>query len=219
MKTSSLVTVIGLSVLGLSAFARPAAADGTITVMKGKGARAEFTSTAGCIDTNVTAFFDDDATREIPGSTARIKVAVLRVEQIYNTDNDGPGNPCPPVSNPVVQDSSVLIENPNVSIDRYLRTARLTGTASLFDVTTASFRTMSFDITWNHVSPITLTVNAGESTQGDFTVYSASVEAQRLARATGYVQEGAVNYTPVAAENADTTIHRILSGDVTVETP
>jgi hypothetical protein len=196
----------------------PAAAQADVTLLRGSGARALFESREGCITTVVTVLASTEAIRTIPnGDVQRIQLAVISVEQFDDVANSTPDLLCGTSPDPVIQDSSATIENPDFTFKPHLGFARLKGSAQLFDVHAGVFRDVTFDIRWTGVGRRSVTATHEKLDLGDQVAISNTVEEQRRARATGAVIEGLVNYTPEIAQNDDTRLFRVLSGEILLE--
>jgi hypothetical protein len=183
-----------------------------VVITDSQNLRATFESKQGCITTVVDVSAVEQVTRQTPpGSVDRFRAATLTVEQLDDPGNGTDprtGRVCGTLPDPILQSSSVTVENPDVSFDPALKSGRLKGSARFFDSHGGTFRSMSFDLRWKAQGGITPTTSSDVVELPDRRVRTITVDLERRATASGFVKEGSVNHTPGASRPAGTRIRR-----------
>jgi hypothetical protein len=207
--------VIGLWMVPAVANAQP-----QVRVFRGKTVQAEFISVAGCITTTVTVIASDNASFDLPARD-RFKSMFMSILQIDDCTS----------GDPIVQDTTGTLDNPNLVINWGSGTARLQGTILMEDTHNQppENHQTAFDISWRAMGRAGTLVNQNSIEHiGDAVVITRAFEQRRAAVATGVVvQEDLVNLTPVPASDPPGTplvdlhtfMSRILTGEVIVQRP
>jgi hypothetical protein len=206
------MTALVLCMLPAAAEARP-----QVRFFRGTTVQATFTSTAGCLTTTVAVLAGDNVTRE-PPARDRFKSVFLSIDQIDECT----------AGDPIVQQTTGFLDNPDLVISWAGRLARVRGTVLMEDAhhSPPQNHLTTFDVAFLAGTRVfTVTRDHTIERTGDAVVVSGVLEQRRAASAAGFVvQEDGVNLISRAADPAGTGVgdlltfmSRILTGEIAIQ--
>lgn len=193
MKTT--IKLLAVFALAFTTFTQPStAAAASVFHSQGRTAFAFFSSSDGCIRTDVFVFVTESAFQIPSGESDSGLGALVSIVQFDCTG----GLPL----NAFVFAS---LEDQDFEISNHLKSATLKTTVTLFDFVSNTSFDVSVDMTWTGVGPRTNQRAIFHSETDGCRINGWLKGASRLAEASGTVSYGATNFTPETSTQAQLT--------------
>jgi len=203
MKT--IIKLLAVLALALATFSQHTTASaGSIFHFKGKSADAFFSSSDGCVFTDVFVFASEEIFQNPPGPSSASSGANLFISQFDACTGE----------QLLAADGFASLADPDFQVARKLTSATLNATVNVFDFVSGTSFDVFVDVTWTGTGPL------GRQ-NGNFHFHSPGCNFNshfnstfRSAEASGSVSDGATNFTPDPSLGA--SIFSARSGDVVV---
>jgi hypothetical protein len=199
------IKLLAVLALALTTFMQHSTASAaTVFKFRGETASAFFSSTDGCIATDVFISATEGVSQNPPGKGDPISQAFIFISQ-YNFCTD---------TLLLNAEGFALLSNADFDVSGKLDLATLNTTINVFDFVSNTSFDIFIDLTWTGIGPLSRQSNNSHFNTPGCKIHSRFRGTFRSAEASGTVSDGTTNFTPEPSLGADLGL--VKSGDVVI---